>query len=148
MPCQDRCLAPIDLAMAKPHQPKHPKAKQPIPNHRDTILHHLEVLKVKLKAEQLDSFLQDHAGGTLSMLETLAKFLEIPAHASQETAIAYRIKRAGFQTEATLESYDWTRNPTTMALLDRVVDQTNLIKFEGESIRADALRKLKKAAIA
>ena len=36
--------------------------------------------------------------------------------------------------------------PMTMALLDRVVDQTNLIKFEGESIRADALRKLKKAA--
>ena len=250
-------------------------------------MHHLEVLKMKLKAEQLDSFLQDHAGGTLSMLETLAKFLEIPAHASQEIAIAYRIKRAGFPTEATLESYDWSRNPTTitkepfmelatgefirrkenaafvgesglgkthlmqgiarkcctlgyrvryetsasliealnqaraikglaakvryycgwdlliidefgfdklerkevpdalsllykvidgrnrrsstavitnvnfddwteylgdppmtMALLDRVVDQTNLIKFEGESIRADALRKLKKAAIA
>ncbi|HUP77274.1 MAG TPA: hypothetical protein VM260_01845 [Pirellula sp.] len=47
----------------------------------------------------------------MSVLETLAKFLEIPSHASQETAIAYRIKRAGFPTEATLESYDWSRNP-------------------------------------
>lgn len=32
----------------------------------------------------------------------------------------------------------------TMALLDRVVDQTNLIKFEDESIRGEALRKLNK----
>jgi DNA replication protein DnaC len=220
---------------------------------------------MKLKAEQLDSFLHEHAQGKLSVLESLVKFLEIPAHASQETAIAYRIKRAGFPTEATLESYefirrkenaafvgesglgkthlmqsvarkccalgyrvryetsasliealnearaikaltpkvryycswdlliidefgfdklerkevpdalsllykvidgrnrrsstavitnvnfdDWTEYlgdpPMTMALLDRVVDQTNLIKFEGESIRGDALRKQKKAS--
>jgi DNA replication protein DnaC len=77
-------------------------------------LRYLEILKLKLKAEQLDSFLQEYASGKLSVLETLAKFLEIPAHASQETAIAYRIKRAGFPTEATLESYDWSRNPTTI----------------------------------
>ena len=46
---------------------------------------------------------------------------------------------------------DWTEYlgdpPMTMALLDRVVDQTNLIKFEGESIRGEALRKLKKASV-
>ena len=75
---------------------------------------YLKVLKMKLKAEQLDSFLQEYAGGKRSILEILAKFLEIPAHANQETAIAYRIKRAGFPTEATLESYDWSRNPTTI----------------------------------
>ena len=69
---------------------------------------------MKLKAEQLDAFLAEHAQGKLSILETLAKFLEIPAYASQETAIAYRIKRAGFPTEATLESYDWNRNPETI----------------------------------
>lgn len=62
-------------------------------------MHYLEVLKMKLKAEQLDSFLHEHAQGKLSVLESLVKFLEIPAHASQETAIAYRIKRAGFPTE-------------------------------------------------
>ncbi len=42
---------------------------------------------------------------------------------------------------------DWTEYlgdpPMTMALLDRVVDQTKPIKFEGESFRGDALRKLK-----
>ena len=80
------------------------RSNQPNPNHRETILSYMEVLKMKLKAEQLDSFLQEHASGTRSVLETLAKFLEIPAHASQATAIAYRIKRAGFPTEATLES--------------------------------------------
>lgn len=69
---------------------------------------------MKLKAEQLDRFLQENAHGKLSVLEMLAKFLEIPAVASQETAIANRIKRAGFPTEATLESYDWSRNPTTI----------------------------------
>ena len=77
-------------------------------------MEYLAVLKMKLKAEQLDAFLQEHAQGKLSILETLAKFLEIPAYASQETAIAYRIKRAGFRTEATLESYDWNRNPETI----------------------------------
>ena len=69
---------------------------------------------MKLKAEQLDAFLHEQAQGNLSVLDTLAKFLEIPAHASQESAIAYRIKRAGFPTEATLESYDWSRNAETI----------------------------------
>ena len=77
-------------------------------------MHYLEVLSLKLKAEQLDSFLHEHSHGKQSLLETLAKFLEIPAHTSQETAIAYRIKRANFPTEATLESYDWSRNPKTI----------------------------------
>ena len=77
-------------------------------------MHYVDILRMKLKAEQLDSFLHEHANGNLSVLETLAKFLEIPAHASQETAIGYRIKRAGFPTEATLESYDWSRNPKTI----------------------------------
>jgi DNA replication protein DnaC len=84
---------------------------------------------MKLKAEQLDSFLHEHAGGKRSVLETLAKFLEIPAHASQETAIAYRIKRAGFPTEATLESYDWSRNPKT------IVKEPFLELATGEFIR-------------
>ena len=35
----------------------------------------------------------------------------------------------------------------TMALLDRVVDRTKPITFEGESFRGEALRKLKKASV-
>ena len=95
-------------------QAKHPVPNHRVPNHREKILEYLAVLKMKLKAEQLDAFLQEHAQGKLSILETLAKFLEIPAYASQESAIAFRIKRAGFPTEATLESYDWNRNPETI----------------------------------
>ena len=45
---------------------------------------------------------------------------------------------------------DWTEYlgdpPMTMALLDRVVDRTKPITFEGESFRGDALRKLKRTS--
>ena len=64
--------------------------------------------------EQLDRFLQQHSQTALSISELLSKFLEGPARSSQEAAIESRIKRAGFPTEATLESYDWTRNPKTI----------------------------------
>jgi len=52
--------------------------------------------------------------GSHSISEILQRFLEIPAIAHQESAIQARIKRANFRTEATLESYDWTRNPKTI----------------------------------
>lgn len=115
--------------MAKAKQTELLQVNQPLAHHRETILNYLKILKMKLKAEQLDSFLQEHAGGKLSILETLAKFLEIPADASQVTAIAYRIKRAGFPTEATLESYDWSRNPQT------IVKEPFLELATGEFIR-------------
>jgi DNA replication protein DnaC len=83
-------------------------------NHREKILQYLEILKMKMTGEQLDSFLQQHGKRTLSVSELLSKFLERPAGASQESAIQSRIKRAGFPTDATLESYDWTRNPKTI----------------------------------
>jgi DNA replication protein DnaC len=78
------------------------------------ILRYAETLKMKVGPEQLDTFLREQAQGKLSVLETLSKFLEIPAHASQEATIEYRIKRAGFPTDATLESYDWSRMPATI----------------------------------
>ena len=64
--------------------------------------------------EQLDRFLQHHSQASLGISELLAKFLEGPASTSQEVAIASRVRRAAFPTDATLESYDWTRNPTTI----------------------------------
>ena len=67
-----------------------------------------------MNQEQLDSFLQHHTKAALPVSELLAKFLEQPANASQESSIQARIRRAGFPTEATLESYDWTRNPETI----------------------------------
>jgi DNA replication protein DnaC len=64
--------------------------------------------------QQLDHFLQQYTQAALSISELLSKFLEGPASTSQEAAIQSRIKRAAFPTDATLESYDWTRNPKTI----------------------------------
>ncbi len=83
-------------------------------NHCEKILQFLQILKMKMTGEQLDLYLQQHGQGALSVSELLAKFLESPAHASQEAVVQSRIKRAGFPTDATLESYDWTRNPKTI----------------------------------
>lgn len=67
-----------------------------------------------MSAEQLDRFIGEYSNGTHSIWEILERFLEMPAIASRETAIGARIKRAGFRTEATLESYDWSRNEKTI----------------------------------
>lgn len=67
-----------------------------------------------MSAEQLDPFISQYSQGAHSIWEVLERFLEIPAIASRESAIESRIKRAGFRTEATLESYDWSRNPKTI----------------------------------
>lgn len=69
---------------------------------------------MKMTEERLDQFLKQTTQGSLSPTELLSKFLEGPAGASQESAIQSRIKRAAFPTEATLESYDWTRNPKSI----------------------------------
>jgi DNA replication protein DnaC len=69
---------------------------------------------MKMTEEQLDQFLKQTSQESLSPTELLSKFLEGPAGTSQESAIQSRIKRAAFPTEATLESYDWTRNPKSI----------------------------------
>ena len=67
-----------------------------------------------MSAQQLDQFAQQFSQGAHSLWEIVERFLERPAIDSQESAIQARIKRANFPTEATLESYDWTRNPKTI----------------------------------
>lgn len=69
---------------------------------------------MKMTDEQLDLFLKQASQASQSPTELLCKFLEGPASTSQESAIQSRIKRAAFPTEATLESYDWTRNPKSI----------------------------------
>lgn len=69
---------------------------------------------MKMTEEQLDHFLKQYSQASLSISELLTKFLEGPASTSQESAIQSRIKRAAFPTEATLESYDWARNPKSI----------------------------------
>lgn len=91
-----------------------PKTVTKAKNHREMILQYLEHLKLRMTEEQLDRFLQQYTQTSLGISELLAKFLEGPASTSQEVAIASRVRRAAFPTDATLESYDWTRNPTTI----------------------------------
>ena len=69
---------------------------------------------MKMNEEQLDHFLKQYSQASLSISELLLKFLEGPASTSQESAIQSRVKRAAFPTEATLESYDWSRNSKTI----------------------------------
>lgn len=67
-----------------------------------------------MSAEQLDPFIGEYSQGTHSIWEILERFLEIPAIAHRETAIAARIRRAKFVTEATLETFDWLYNAKTI----------------------------------
>jgi DNA replication protein DnaC len=83
-------------------------------NPREKILQYLESLKIKMSAEQLDPFIQQYSKSSHSIWEILERFLEIPAIAHREAAIHARIQRANFRTEATLESYDWSRNAKTI----------------------------------
>ena len=96
-----------------PNQPPNP-ASNPPSNHREKILRYLAILKIKVSAQQLDQFAQQFSQGAHSLWEIVERFLERPAIASQESAFQARIKRANFPTAATLESYDWTRNPQTI----------------------------------
>jgi DNA replication protein DnaC len=68
---------------------------------------------IKLSAETLDQIMSDGTARGASVWETLERVLAAPAGWKREQAIASRIRRAGFPTEATLESYNWSFNPST-----------------------------------
>ena len=100
---------------SKPNQskPSAPAAtQQPVANHRDKILQHLEELKLKMPHEAIDQIVRESTEKGYSVWEILERFLAIPSGLKREQAIASRIRRANFPTEATLESYDWSFNPS------------------------------------
>ena len=67
---------------------------------------------IKLTAETLDQIVSDGTARGASVWETLERVLAAPSGLKQEQAIASRIRRAGFPTGATLESYDWSFSPS------------------------------------
>ena len=67
---------------------------------------------IKLTAETLDQIVSDGTARGASVWETLERVLAAPSGLKREQAIASRIRRACFPTEATLESYDWSFNPS------------------------------------
>jgi DNA replication protein DnaC len=84
------------------------------PDHRATILKHMETLKIKMPAEELDALVRGATEKGMSPWELLDRFLSVPANESIERAIERRIKNAGLPTTATLESFDWEFNAKTI----------------------------------
>jgi DNA replication protein DnaC len=62
--------------------------------------------------EAIDQIVRDSTEKSHSVWETLERFLAIPSGLKREQAITSRIRRACFPTDATLESYDWSFNPS------------------------------------
>lgn len=62
--------------------------------------------------EAIDQTVRESTENGHSVWEILERFLAIPSGLKREQAIASRIRRANFPTEATLESYDWSFNPS------------------------------------
>jgi DNA replication protein DnaC len=92
---------------------KHPakNATQPsLTNHRDKILQHLEDLKLKMPHDAIDQIVRESTEKSYGVWEILERFLAVPSGLKREQAIASRIRRACFPSEATLESYDWSFN--------------------------------------
>ncbi len=62
--------------------------------------------------EAIDQIVRESTEKSYSVWEILERFLAIPSGLKQEQAIASRIRRANFPTQATLESYDWLFHPS------------------------------------
>lgn len=71
-------------------------------------------LKIPMSAETLDRIVRESTEKNYSSWEMLERFLAAPADARTQTAIAARIQRAKFPTQATLESFDWSFNAKTI----------------------------------
>ena len=83
-----------------------------VTNHRDKILQHLGALKLKMPHEAIDQIVRESTEQGYSAWEILERFLAIPSGLKREQGIASRIRRANFPTESTLESYNWSFNPS------------------------------------
>ena len=99
-----------------------PKRSNRVPSHRhqdslseaslrERILGHLETLRVRLKADQLDGIVREASEKNDSAWQLLDRFLSVPARERTQASIAARIQRARFPTSAALESFDWAFNP-------------------------------------
>lgn len=66
---------------------------------------------MRLTPERLDEVVREATERNYTSWQLLDRFLEVPAHERVEAAIAARMRRAKFPTNATLESFDWTFNP-------------------------------------
>lgn len=77
----------------------------------DEIAQLLKTLHLDRIATILDAELADAEQQDLSYQDLLARLLRAQWHHRQESALAWRIKRAGLPEQWTLESFPWKRQP-------------------------------------
>ena len=77
----------------------------------DEIAQLLKNLHLTRIAEILDDELVNAEKKDLGYQEVIARLLRAQYHHRQETALAWRIKRAGLPEQWTLESFPWKRQP-------------------------------------
>lgn len=77
----------------------------------DEIEQLLKALRLRRIAEILDDELATAEQNELGYQDLLARLLRAQWHANQESALAWRIRRAAMPEEWTLESFPWKRQP-------------------------------------
>lgn len=77
----------------------------------DEIAQLLKSLRLGRIAEILDEELASAEQNELGYQDLIARLLRAQWHANQESALAWRIRRAGMAEEWTLESFPWKRQP-------------------------------------
>ena len=81
---------------------------------RQSILKHLQTLKILLSEEELDEIIRESTKQNYSSWQLLERILAAPAAAAIERSIERRVRLAKFPTSACLESFDWSFNPKTI----------------------------------
>jgi len=81
---------------------------------RQSILGHLQTLKIRISEEELDSVVRESTENNHSAWQLLERFLAAPAILSRERSIERRQRLAKFPSSASLESFDWSFNAKTL----------------------------------
>jgi DNA replication protein DnaC len=82
---------------------------------RQSILKHLETLRIRLSEKELDDVVRDSTENNYSSWQLLERFLAGPANSSRERSIERRLRLAQFPTSASLEAFDWSFNAETIS---------------------------------
>jgi DNA replication protein DnaC len=81
---------------------------------RQSILRHLQTLKIRLSEEELDGIVRQSTEQNHSAWQLLERFLAAPATRAQERSIERRVRLAKFPDSSVLESFDWSFNAKTI----------------------------------
>lgn len=82
---------------------------------RQSILRHLQTLKIRLSEEERDGIVRESTEQNHSSWQLLERFLATPAASAQERSIERRVRLAKFADSSVLESFDWSFNAKTIS---------------------------------